>query len=46
VLKYKPDPLASNINDSLARDVELLALNSMGLFCTKVMILTHENIDR
>jgi hypothetical protein len=41
-----PDPLASNINGSLPRDAVLLALNSMGLFCTKGMILPLENTER
>jgi hypothetical protein len=46
VLNICPDPLGSNINGSLARDAGLLAFNSMGLFCTKVMILSHDNTER
>jgi hypothetical protein len=41
-----PDPLASNINGSLPKDALLLTFNLMGLFCTNLIILTHENTER
>jgi hypothetical protein len=38
-------PLASIFNGSITRDIMLLPLTLRGLFCKKVIFLTHENTE-
>jgi hypothetical protein len=40
------DPPASNADDFLTRDTELLPFSLIGLFGTKVILLTLENPER
>jgi hypothetical protein len=39
------DPFLSNINDSLSNSTVLLPIPFRGLYCTKVVFLTHEHTE-
>jgi hypothetical protein len=39
------DPFLSNINDSLRSSTVILPIPLSAVFCTKVVLLTHENAE-